>query len=163
MAPAGPEPHWPPEQKPSGRSGSGSEPQSPGCRWSRSGTGDGGPEPNTGQTERPPNRPARRGAWIELLCRPQGARKMALGRLLTVPAVVIGLCHDWRIRSCLVALGVCTPCGNPRASCGHGPAVQRDRSPRLSCRRFIAANHLPSTDDRDPRRRPLRRQSGHSC
>jgi len=54
-------------------------------------------------------------------------------------------------------------CRDPGSCGGHGPAVQRDRSPRLSRRRFIAANHLPSTDDRDPRRRPLRRQSGHSC
>jgi len=51
--------------------------------------------------------------------------------LLTVPAVCIWPRHDWKFRRRLDALRVCSPSGDPRSCCGHGPVVQRDRSPRL--------------------------------
>lgn len=68
----------------------------------------------------------------ELLCRRSTGLEVRQPCVRTVPPVVLGLSHDWRIRICLVAVGAGAFGGHPCPCRGHGTAVQRDRGTRLS-------------------------------
>jgi len=66
------------------------------------------------------------GLAAELLCHRSRGLVGRHPSVRTVPAVVPGPSHDWRIRVCLVAFGVGAFGGYLRPCRGHGFAVQRD-------------------------------------